>query len=137
MEDAITRMLGEAPPGWKHLRVEFDTGSSTVTATVTADAESTHLAVPPEAVAALHEYHRQASASGSAWRRLWIDCAADGTLSMRTDAPGQAGSRRWPQRAGGHHAGVSDRCRGAVRRGVGVVSAAASVDDRGASAVAP
>lgn len=98
VEDAVTRMLGEAPPGWKHLRVEFDTGSSTVTATVTADAESTHLAVPPEAVAALHEYHRQASARGSAWRRLWIDCAADGTLSMRTDAPGQAGSRRWPQR---------------------------------------
>lgn len=99
VEDAVTRMLGEAPPGWKHLRVEFDAGSSTVTATVTADAGPTLLAVPPEAVAALHEYHSQSSATGSAWRRLWIDCASDGTLSTRTEGPAPAGSRRWPQRA--------------------------------------
>lgn len=91
-------ILGEAPPGWKHLRVEFDAGSSTVTATVTADAGPTHLAASPEAVAALHEYHRQSSASGSTWRWLWIDCASDGTLSTRTDASTPTGSRPWPQR---------------------------------------
>lgn len=107
VEDAVTRLLGEAPPGWKHLHVEFDAGSSTVTATVTADAGPTHLAVPAEAGAALHEYHRQSSATGSAWLRLWIDCASDGTLSMRTDSAAPAGSHRWAQRV---LAGVAVGC---------------------------
>ncbi len=92
-------MLGDAPPGWTHLHVEFDIESTEVVAALTtADAGSLHLAVPPDAVEALSEYHRQAVSHGSSWRRLSIDCRSDGTLSMRKDDGARGVSRGWPQR---------------------------------------
>lgn len=96
VEQAVALLQSEAPPGWTHLNVAFDAASSEVT--VTADGRLVPLAVPPRAVEALCEYHRQAVSSGSSWRCLSIDCGADGTLSMRKDAAAPAVSRRWPQR---------------------------------------
>lgn len=99
MENAVTAVRAVAPPGWTHLHVVFESERSVVTATVTtAEAGAMPLSVPSEAVAALNEYHRQALSSGSSWRRLSIDCGADGTLSMRKDSGAQSVSRRWPQR---------------------------------------
>lgn len=96
VEQAVALVLGEAPPGWTRLNIAFDAASSEVT--VTADGRVVQSPVPPQAVEALSEYHRQAVSNGSSWRRLSIGCGSDGTLSMRKDDGARGVSRRWPQR---------------------------------------
>lgn len=95
IEEAVALLLGEAPPGWAHLRVEFDSGASSVTTSLTTSAgTSIPLPVPAGVIAALDDYHRQSATAG----RLVIDCDADGRLSARTDPVATAaGPRRWPQ----------------------------------------
>ncbi|WP_205874006.1 hypothetical protein [Mycobacterium camsae] len=101
VEKALSLLIGEAPTGWRRLRVEFAAAPSVVTATVTSDTGTVSLSVPADAVEALNEYHRLAVASGAVWRRLEIQCGADGTIFARTDASDAAAAtpvRRWTQR---------------------------------------
>lgn len=100
VEQAVALVLSETPPGWTRLNIAFDAAPSEVTAVADggADGGAVPLPVPPQAVEALSEYHRQAVSSGSSWRRLSIDCGVDGTLSMRKDVDTPVVSRRWPQR---------------------------------------
>lgn len=92
-------LLGEAQPGWTHLHVEFYSGTSEVTASLTtAEAGSVPRAVPAGVAEALTGYYRQAAAAGDSWQLLVIDCDADGRLSARTDPVATVRPRRWPRR---------------------------------------
>ena len=100
VEDAVTLLLNDVPPGWAHLRVDFDSSAEqpVVRALVTtSDSKSVPLQVPTGVVEALSAYQAQAKARGATWRKLVIDCHADGRLSMRTDpVGGRRVPRRWP-----------------------------------------
>lgn len=95
IEEVVALLLGEAPAGWAHLHLEFDSATSAVTTSLTTgEGTSIPLPVPAGVIAALSDYHRQSGTAG----RLVIDCDADGRLSARTDPVATAaGSRRWPQ----------------------------------------
>ena len=63
VEDAVTLLLNDVPPGWAHLRVDFDSSAEqpVARASVTvADSKSVPLQVPTGVVEALSAYQAQA-----------------------------------------------------------------------------
>ena len=62
-----------------------------------SDSATVTLGVPADVVTAFSDYQAQCKADGRSWRRLVIDCHADGRLSMQTD-PSVPGPGRWPTR---------------------------------------
>lgn len=105
IEDAVTRLLAVAPEGWAQLHGEFEPLSQPVFAQVTmrtAGGQPVPVQVPVEVFEALGEYQRRSAAAGSHWRRLVIDCHADGRLSAYTEPreplPAVRRPRRWPAR---------------------------------------
>lgn len=104
IEDAVKLLLGAAPVGWTQVHAEFEPTAQLATASVVTGAGSQPLVVSAGALSAVAECQRRAAAAGTPWRRLVIDCHADGRLTVHTDdVPGPSAAaapqaRRWPRR---------------------------------------
>ena len=111
IEDAVKLLLSGAPAGWARLYGEFEPSAQPPVAAVsvtTANGRSQPLAVSAGVLSVLAEQQRSSAAAGVPWRRLAIDCHADGRLSARTENdPGSAAAvpsltppdpQRWPRR---------------------------------------
>ncbi len=86
VEHALDLILAGAPAGWSAVRVEFVPASHIVQAVATAGGTAAcPLIVPEQAVSALLNHHQTAQHSGSPYQSMTIACAADGTVTVRTE----------------------------------------------------
>lgn len=84
IEEAVKLLLSAAPPGWTQLHGEFEPSSRPLVAVVSVSMQQGGLQpldVSPEVVTVLAKQQQSAAAVGAPWRRLVIDCHADGRLS--------------------------------------------------------
>jgi hypothetical protein len=93
IEDAVKLLLTLAPAGWTQLHGEFEPSSQPSVAhafVTTAGEQQQQLSVSPAVVSILGEHQRRAADAGAPWRRLVIDCSADGRLSARAEPDASA-----------------------------------------------
>lgn len=87
IEDAVKLLLAQAAPGWQQLSGEFDPAAQPVIAqafVTAANGQRQPLSVSAGVVSILAEHQRRSAVVGEPWRRLIVDCHADGRLSART-----------------------------------------------------
>lgn len=105
VENAVALLVASLPAGWLRLHVEAQPSSQSLVAqasVTTADGQGQSVPVPPDVLAVLAEHQARATAARTPWRRLVIDCHADGRLSAYTDEVSRShapGAARWVSRA--------------------------------------
>ncbi|GAB1813211.1 hypothetical protein MUNTM_22500 [Mycobacterium sp. MUNTM1] len=104
IEEAVRTLVSAAPAGWAQIHGEFEPASQPAVAVVsvtTQQGSSQPLAVSARAMTALAKQQQSAAAAGAPWRRLVIDCHADGRLSARaerfSEGSGSSDPQRWPR----------------------------------------